>query len=309
MSYKTLAFNVTVHVDESLSSRRRLLGEKLQAVETWLLAGRRLLSTPGETSRDLLIKNMTRSRTAQTLEVQEGQTEITHWSSLSPLEYEASIRVSDMTEDESSNAQTILQSLWYDQVYSDATMNITFVRASMQSSSQFGSVQVLQNATSQTSSASGCVAGQEAKFDSELSEIVCASCPIGTFSPDGVKCQECQKRNNHAQHRVITEASCVCAAGYYATPSSSRCQPCAQGSFSNTSDSSTCMPCGKGRFASGLGSSMCSECSAGFFSSTEGQSSCNQCDGSSWAVPGSSACVSRVWGVGPWKLFLWLRYK
>lgn len=39
---------------------------------------------------------------------------------------------------------------------------------------------------------------------------------------------------------------------------------------------------------------MCTECSSGFFSSTEGQSSCTQCDGSSWAVPGSSACVTCV---------------
>ena len=278
MSYKTLAFNVTVHVDESLSSRRRLLGEKLQAVETWLLAGRRLLSTPGETSRDSLIKNMTRSRTAQRLEVQEGQTEITHWSSLSPLGYQASIRVSDMTEDENANAQTILPSLWYDQVYSDATMNITFVRGSMQSSSQFGSVQVLQNATSDTTSTSGCVAGEEAKFDTESSEIVCALCPIGTFSVDGVECQACQSGKTTSDTGSKQETSCLCAVGYYATLSSvSGCKPCARGSFSNASDSSTCMPCGKGEYASNLGASICTKCSAGSFSSTEGQSVCTQC--------------------------------
>jgi hypothetical protein len=54
-----------------------------------------------------------------------------------------------------------------------------------------------------------------------------------------------------------------CAAGQHLDSVSSRCVPCAPGSFSNRGGADVCMPCSAGRYNTGYGNTGCIDCAAG----------------------------------------------
>ena len=61
---------------------------------------------------------------------------------------------------------------------------------------------------------------------------VCALCPAGTYSDDGVGCTSCPSGSAGASVGATAAASCSqCAAGSYAQGGNSNCLPCSAGTY------------------------------------------------------------------------------
>jgi hypothetical protein len=68
------------------------------------------------------------------------------------------------------------------------------------------------------------------------------------------------------------------------------CEPCAPGSFKNTTGNSDCLLCEPGTFASGYGNSVCEVCPPGNVSRVSGSSSCLPCDPGYMPNPERTRC-------------------
>jgi hypothetical protein len=72
---------------------------------------------------------------------------------------------------------------------------------------------------------------------------ICALCPAGTYSADGITCTACDAGKASGSVGADASADCgICGAGHYAEPGSSDCLLCPAGTFHAGDASGACTP-------------------------------------------------------------------
>ena len=115
-----------------------------------------------------------------------------------------------------------------------------------------------------------CAAGRYSLFGS-----VCAVCPVGSFSP------------------VAGMAVCVsCGPGTITTTRSTRCEPCAAGTYQADGTHGSCTACPPGKVAHEPGMTTCVSCTAGTYSNEKRAGVGPPSD----ARDGGTECTACPWG-------------
>ena len=160
-----------------------------------------------------------------------------------------------------------------------------------------------------------CTACNAGKFRATVGATVpadCEDCPVGTYSATigsqsiGM-CLPCAPGNPSAGHTAksgaITVNECECAAGHFgAAPASHQanisCTACPRGKFRATPGAvveADCDPCAQGSYSQSNGTTRCTECAAGKHHSVFGSknaSDCVDCDAGKFASATRASCIN-----------------
>ena len=138
-----------------------------------------------------------------------------------------------------------------------------------------------------------CSAGTFSAVLNATSDDVCQVCAPGTFAHEGsVECNLCPENSSSPLGSGV-RTNCTCDPGF-SGPNGGPCEPCAAGTFTNTSGAGVCAPCAPGFYSLEQATTACTPCAScgtegfrrGCGNASEGD--CGQCPANSVAQDGST---------------------